>query len=178
MMYMTAKTTSLSPFAITRRGLAAALVVCVFALSGCTGAETLMFVGSNSVSKMKTGKTLPDRFMSSVFDLDCSVGNLAKTGDYCQDYPPVQVTAPVYCYQTIGGVDCYDSPDTLDPRQQPVGGMAQQIEQKKKYNSYLQKTDRPAGANPDFQPYGYDNDSPAFLDDEAEQSKLPFGSAT
>ncbi|MBT5658785.1 MAG: hypothetical protein HOJ02_01390, partial [Rhodospirillaceae bacterium] len=79
---------------------------------------------------------------------------------------------------TIGGVDCYDSPDTLDPRQQPVGGMAQQTEQKKKYKAYLQHNNRPAGANPDFQPYGYEDDAPAFLNDEAEQSRLPFGSAT
>jgi len=178
MMYLTTKTTSHSPSPPHRHSLATVLLVCLFALSGCTGTETLLMIGANSVSKIKTGKTLPDRFMSSVLDLDCSVGNLSKTGDYCQENPQAKIAAPIYCYQTIGGVDCYDSPDTLDPRQQPVGGMAQQIEQKKKYKAYLQHNNRPAGANPDFQPYGYEDDAPAFLNDEAEQSNLPFGSAT
>lgn len=87
------------------------------ALQGCAAAA-VTFAGANVVSLMQSDKTAVDHTVSLIAEKDCSVLHAAEKEDYCQ---PIPVTGPadqvaalagqVYCYRTLGGVQCYDRPD-------------------------------------------------------------------
>lgn len=86
--------------AVRRCGLLAALL---FATAGCTGvAETV--VGSAALA-------LVDKAVSNYVGVECRMANLLTTGSICKTAAATRVTAPVYCYRTLGTVDCYPETD-------------------------------------------------------------------
>ena len=118
------------PRAVRRCGLLAALLS---ATAGCTMvAETV--VGSVAVAVV-------DRVVSSYAGKECRVADLITTGTICKTAAR-SVAAPVYCYRTLGGVDCYAEPDPFAAPSLP--GL-----------------ERPPAAPPPPRPAGSDHQPPA-----------------
>ncbi|MBI1206812.1 MAG: hypothetical protein GC191_05930 [Azospirillum sp.] len=85
------------------------------ALSGCGdgGANFATIGGGIATSTLVFGATkkLPPDFIASwVTGRDCSIVSFDQTGHYC---PPNIVVdrSSLYCYRTLAGVDCHQTPD-------------------------------------------------------------------
>jgi hypothetical protein len=88
---------------------------------------------------METKKTFADQMISCLFQKDCAFSYYQEIDKLRKKAVEAAPDAPVYCYQSLGGVDCYAAPGPYDPRRQPLGGMAQQNRQKKAYRNILKK---------------------------------------
>ena len=75
--------------------LACGLLAALAGLSGCTEL-TLATV---------------DAKMSELAEADCHYTDLLLTGTYCKSRQIEGKQAKLYCFRTIGGVDCYDQTD-------------------------------------------------------------------
>ena len=49
-----------------------------------------------------------DKKISGLFGESCSITNLSAGEDFCPSPKAAYVQAPVYCYKTLGGVNCYN----------------------------------------------------------------------
>ena len=52
-----------------------------------------------------------DKQISEYAGINCSATNISIGEDYCQSPKRTFVQASVYCYKTMGGVDCYRKPN-------------------------------------------------------------------
>ncbi|MEH6527303.1 MAG: hypothetical protein V7723_14620 [Sneathiella sp.] len=52
-----------------------------------------------------------DKQISEYAGISCSATNLSIGEDYCQSPTETFLQASVYCYKTMGGVDCYRKPN-------------------------------------------------------------------
>jgi len=143
------------------------------AFSACTPAEVAIVGSSSAINYMETKKTFADQMISGLFQKDCAFGYYQEIDKLCKDAVQAAPDAPLYCYQSLGGVDCYAAPGPYDPRRQPLGGMAQQNRQKKAYTEYLEKERRETiefrqgTPTPKFSP------PPDFLEEEMEPDQPP-----
>ncbi|MBL4739831.1 MAG: hypothetical protein JKY12_02495 [Sneathiella sp.] len=86
-----------------------------------------------------------DEKISQMTDKDCTTVNIMLGDDYCRDKNRTIKQEEVYCYRTLGGVDCYreKNPYNTDksPRVQPspvlgsAGAEVEYLGEKKKSNS-------------------------------------------
>jgi len=96
------------------------------ALSAC-GLETATLVGAAvSTTYVATDKTLVDHAASAVSGKDCSLLYTNNNGDWCRErIDPEQeairqAESRPYCYNTLGAVTCYDTPDPYSNNELPV----------------------------------------------------------
>ena len=88
----------------------------IAALSGCViGTTTAGIVGASMVGTQAslsfTQKLPTDHIADSVTGLDCDYMRSLKDGGFlCRPKNTQIVEAPVYCYKTLGRVDCYHAP--------------------------------------------------------------------
>ncbi len=84
------------------RGIITALAILALIpfLSGCLVAT----VANNTVGAI-------DLSISQKLAKDCSTLYVLSGDPYCQDRLKVDARDPVYCYRTLGGVDCYSETD-------------------------------------------------------------------
>ena len=85
-------------------------------LSGCVLASTTggmlgtVFLGTQA-SLSFTKKLPTDHIAETVTGLDCDYNRSLKDGGYlCRPLDSHIIEAPVYCYSTLGTVDCYNQP--------------------------------------------------------------------
>jgi len=52
-----------------------------------------------------------DENVSIARDENCKTGHLLFGKSYCQSRRRPQEVAPLYCFQTLGGIDCHATPD-------------------------------------------------------------------
>lgn len=85
-------------------------------LAGCTGAETGFALAVGATSTLINTDKLPfDHIGDAVTGLDCnSLRRMEDGGALCRskDYGRV-IEKPVYCYPTLGEMDCYAYPDPM-----------------------------------------------------------------
>jgi hypothetical protein len=56
-----------------------------------------------------------DRTVSDYTEKECRVADMIRDGAMCKvPAPPQPPPAPVYCFKTLGGTDCYSDPDPYD----------------------------------------------------------------
>lgn len=85
-------------------------------LSGCiVGTSAGTIVGASLLgtqASLSFTKKLPtDHIGDSVTGLDCDYMRSLKDGGFlCRPHNSQIVEAPVYCYKTLGRVDCYHAP--------------------------------------------------------------------
>ena len=93
-------------------------------ISGCSSLDPGFATGAGvATSFIMTDKLPTDSIAEAFTGLNCSyVKHLDDKGPICrsQDYGQV-IEKPIYCYKSIGKVDCYDYPD-------PYGVGAQYIQ--------------------------------------------------
>lgn len=84
------------------RGILTALAILAFIplLSGCLAAT----VANNTVGAI-------DLSISQKLAKDCSTLYVLAGEPYCQERLAEDVRDPVYCFRTLGGVDCYSETD-------------------------------------------------------------------
>ena len=95
------------------------LVICatLLGLSACGGEPALMMMGGSLASLSYTKKTLIDHAVSRYTEQNCSILHTARNEKYCQAPELTErekvayMAATMYCYRTLGGVNCYDRPD-------------------------------------------------------------------
>ncbi|CAK0767515.1 hypothetical protein WCLP8_4110002 [uncultured Gammaproteobacteria bacterium] len=67
-------------------------------------------IGLGMVPLGTTKKIAPDYIASAITGRDCSIVTLEQTGYYCP--PTYEVDrSKLYCYKTLGGIDCHEAPD-------------------------------------------------------------------
>jgi hypothetical protein len=96
-------------------------------VQGCTGTELVLVGGvATATSFAYTDKAPSEHVGDWVTGLDCGIIHLEEGKEYCID-PEAEaemarqrMPPPVYCYKTIGSVECFATPD---PRRQtqPLG---------------------------------------------------------
>jgi len=94
-------------------------VICasLLGLSACGGEVGLAMMGASLATLIHTDKTLVDHAVGFSTEMDCSVLYLARDEDYCKPLVPIEpgqvayLSSALYCYRTLGGVNCYDRPD-------------------------------------------------------------------
>lgn len=93
-----------------RGGLAVLTGLTGLVLGGCSDGGLAATGVASTYVLSNTGKLPTDHLVSAVTGRDCSVLALEKTGYYC---PPKIVVdrSGLYCYRTLAGVDCHESPD-------------------------------------------------------------------
>ncbi len=52
-----------------------------------------------------------DQKVSDILERDCNSYRFVRGGDYCEEQAFVDPGPQVYCYKTLGGVDCHEKPD-------------------------------------------------------------------
>ncbi|MFQ5763639.1 MAG: hypothetical protein ACE5GT_01810 [Rhodospirillales bacterium] len=97
--------------------LFAALVASVL-LAGCSIIPGVAEVQGAFV--VGTDKTIEDHIISWTSGKDCSSVRKEQGLTYCVEDEPT-VTPNVYCYKTLGSVDCFDRPDPHKGRHQKIG---------------------------------------------------------
>jgi hypothetical protein len=58
-----------------------------------------------------SGIELVDQTASIRLDKDCSAMHIFTGEEYCLPHTVPSGRTPVYCFKTLGGIDCYDNPD-------------------------------------------------------------------
>ncbi len=103
-------------------------VICtiLLGLSGCGGDASLLLVGGSLTSLTYTKKTLVDHAVSRYTEKNCSILHTARNEAYCQAPEITErekvayMASAMYCYRTLGGVNCYDRPDYMASSQTRV----------------------------------------------------------
>ncbi len=86
------------------------LVLCTVGLGGCLVQSGVVLSGAALYSLTTTDKLPHDHLVSAATGADCSIVAFEQTGQYCP--PELAVDrSDVYCYRTLGGVDCHLIPD-------------------------------------------------------------------
>lgn len=90
------------------------------ALGGCASWVMIPIAGLTVASFGMTKKLPPDHVATWVTGEECSALQAERTGEYCRTEAEIaaaeQAAAPsqappVYCYRTLGEVDCRSEPD-------------------------------------------------------------------
>jgi len=84
-------------------------------LSACIG-----YGAAEGVSLIVTEKSLGDHAVSIYSGKDCSSVRLERGGAYCAE-DEIKPRTLVYCYRTLGNVNCYTRPNPYSGRQRAVG---------------------------------------------------------
>lgn len=97
-------------------------------LTGCSLAASAPsavppLAGFEGLSVIGTQKTLTDHLVSFSTGKDCSTIRKERGMTYCVED---EVTTPeeVYCYNTLGAINCYAQPQPYGSEYQPVGHTA------------------------------------------------------
>ncbi len=102
---------------------------------GCTPIQAVIPI-ADTVNYAAEGQFVTDKWVSQWYGKQCSLANFLEDSVMCRDNPPDTITAPVYCYKTLGKPECFESPDPFDPRRPLLGGLAQQRRQAERYQQY------------------------------------------
>lgn len=99
-------------------------VLAVVALAGCGGAEPGFLALSAATSTVINSDKLPTDFIAdAVTGLDCnSIRQSMDKGPLCRAPEQRVIERPVYCYRTLGTINCYDQPDPYRDGAEQVSG--------------------------------------------------------
>lgn len=106
----------------TARRFGAALAI--LALTACSGAEPGFIALAAATSTVVNSDKLPTDFIAdAVTGLDCnSIRQSEDKGPLCRAPEQRVIERPVYCYRTLGNINCYDHPDPYRDGAEQVSG--------------------------------------------------------
>ena len=99
-------------------------VLTILALAGCSGAEPGFLALTAATSTVVNSDKLPTDFIAdAVTGLDCnSIRQSMDKGPLCRAPEQRVIERPVYCYRTLGTINCYDQPDPYRDGAEQVSG--------------------------------------------------------
>ncbi|RVU38784.1 hypothetical protein EOI86_05815 [Hwanghaeella grinnelliae] len=99
-------------------------VLAILALAGCGGAEPGFLALTAATSTVINSDKLPTDFIAdAVTGLDCnSIRQSMDKGPLCRAPEQRVIERPVYCYRTLGTINCYDQPDPYRDGAEQVSG--------------------------------------------------------
>ncbi len=97
---------------ILRSLILALAVLAAAALASCGAVPG--FAQVEGATTIATEKPLSDHFVSFMSGKNCSTIRREKGQTYCEEDELRSAAPKVYCYRSIGGVNCYDRPDPFD----------------------------------------------------------------
>ncbi|MEI6557512.1 MAG: hypothetical protein WCO00_03825 [Rhodospirillaceae bacterium] len=68
-------------------------------------------LGAAMATLPQTKKTPTDHLMSWATGRDCSIIHYEQGGAFCEDSPKEIDRRSLYCFKTLGGVECHQRPD-------------------------------------------------------------------
>jgi hypothetical protein len=93
---------------------AAVLVVTLGqAASGCSGSG-LALMGADAVAHVASGRSISGNVIHAFTGKDCVPINVLAGKPMCpEEDEPKKEETPVYCYRTLGQIDCHTEPDPM-----------------------------------------------------------------
>jgi hypothetical protein len=90
------------------------LMVIGVAASGCSGSGLAM-MGADAVTQIASGRSIAGNVIHAFTGKDCVPMNALAGKPICPDEnaAAAKEEAPVYCYRTLGQVDCHAEPDPM-----------------------------------------------------------------
>jgi hypothetical protein len=84
------------------------------AASGCSG-SSLAIMGADAVTQVASGRSITGNVIHAFTGKDCVPMNVLAGKPMCpeEDSAAKKDEAPVYCYRTLGQVDCHAEPDPM-----------------------------------------------------------------
>ncbi len=72
-------------------------------------------LGADAASQVASGRTLTGNLIHAITGKDCVPLNILAGRPMCSDEEKTAAadTRPVYCYRTLGQVDCHSQPDPM-----------------------------------------------------------------
>lgn len=71
-------------------------------------------MGADAVTQVASGRSITGNVIHAVTGKDCAPLNVLTGKPVCrEDDTESQDEAPVYCYRTLGQVDCHPEPDPM-----------------------------------------------------------------
>jgi hypothetical protein len=91
-----------------------ALLLLGLAVSGCSTSSIAM-MGADAVTQLASGRSISGNVIHALTGKDCVPLNLLAGKPACQDEETKQAKdeKPIYCYRTLGQVDCHSDPDPM-----------------------------------------------------------------
>jgi hypothetical protein len=95
---------------------AALLLSASLALPGCT-ASGIAMMGADAMTQAASGRSITGNVIYAMTGKDCMPLNALTGKPVCPDEEAAAAAAkeeaPVYCYRTLGQVDCHTEPDPM-----------------------------------------------------------------
>ena len=92
----------------------AALLLIGLAASGCSG-SSLAIMGADAVSQVASGRSITGNVIHAFTGKDCVPMNVLTGKPMCpeENAEKAKDETPIYCYRTLGQVDCHAEPDPM-----------------------------------------------------------------
>jgi hypothetical protein len=102
---------------MNRHLLCTAVLAASFGLQACSSSG-LALMGADAASQVASGRTLTGNLIHAFTGKDCVPLNVLAGRPMCEDEERQAAAAkenevPVYCYRTLGQVDCHSEPDPM-----------------------------------------------------------------
>ncbi len=103
-------------------GAAVALALAALLLAGCFGVGAPAAIAGGAASTVIAEDKLPTDFLAeAVTGQDCNyIRHLDDKGPYCRPRERRVIERPLYCYRTLGGIDCYEERNPYGVHQRTV----------------------------------------------------------
>ncbi len=98
----------------------------VLLLSACT-ALVPPIAAVEGITAVGTGKPLSDHIVSYASGKNCSIVRSSTGRSYCEE-DELNPSPKVWCYRSLGSVDCYDRPDPYNGNQRQLGDNSHNVD--------------------------------------------------
>ena len=94
--------------------LLAALAFTGIVASGCSG-SSIAVMGADAMTQLASGRSITGNVIHAFTGKDCVPMNILSGKPMCpeENTAAAKDEAPVYCYRTLGQVDCHAEPDPM-----------------------------------------------------------------
>lgn len=99
---------------MTRPILHVSILAAGLAVSGCSG-SSLAIMGADAVTQLASGRSISGNVIHAFTGKDCIPMNLLTGKPMCpeEEKNAAAEERPIYCYRTLGQVDCHADPDPM-----------------------------------------------------------------
>jgi hypothetical protein len=92
----------------------AGLIAIALLVSGCSG-SSIAIMGADAITQVASGRSITGNVIHAFTGKDCVPMNVLSGKPMCpeENETPAKEEQPIYCYRTLGQVDCHAEPDPM-----------------------------------------------------------------